>query len=116
MVGEGFGGPPARHGGFGSSMGCIEVSAEYNHTVNNILGNDTDVQKLISEGHTVTAIRPMLSSAIAADGTVTIKASTAIVTLQNDTSGFATAKVDVTNAKVTEIVIVTRTVIDKSTS
>ncbi len=115
MMGEEFGGRPGRHGGFGGSMNNIAVSTEYNQTVNNILANDTDVQKLISEGYNVTAIRPKLTSLIAADGTLTTKASTAVVALQNGTSGFATAKVDITNSKVTEIIIVTRTVIDKST-
>ncbi len=116
MMGEEFGGRPGRHGGFGGPMDNIEVNAEYNQTVNSILANDTDIQKLVSEGYSVTAIRPKITSTIAADGTVTTKASTAVVALQNGTSGFASAKVDITNAKVTEIVIVTRTVIDKSTS
>jgi hypothetical protein len=123
MLGDqGFGGEP----GFGGHRGCgprfmggmgnIEVSSEYAATVNAILNNDTDVQNLITEGYNVTSIHPIIKSVIGADGTVTTKATTAIVTLQNGTSGYATVSVDVEQAKVTRIVIITRTVIDKSTS
>lgn len=109
-------GPGGRGDAFGGPMGNIEVSSAYNQTVTNILGNDTDVQKLVSQGYNVTTINPILSSKIGADGTLTTKASTAIVTMQNGTSGFATVSVDITSAKVTQIEIITRTVIDKSTT
>ena len=113
----GRGDPGDRFGdAFGGSMGSIEISSAYNQTINNILGNDTDVQKLVSQGYNMTLIRPVLTSTINADGTVTTKASTAIVTMQNGNSGFATVSVDITNAKVTQIIIITRTVIDKSTT
>ena len=101
---------------FGGPMGNIEVSSAYNQTVSNILGNDTDVKNLVSQGYNVTSINPILISTIGADGTLTTKASTAIVTMQNGTSGFATVSVDITNAKVTQITVITRTVIDKSTT
>ncbi len=119
IMSGGFGGGPRSHGGrvFGcTSMGNIEVSSEYNSTVTAILDNDTDVQNLISEGYTVQSINPIFKTVIEADGTVTTKATTAVAFLQNGTSGYATAKVDITNAKVTEIVIITRTVIDKTNS
>jgi hypothetical protein len=110
----GFGGG---HGGHGhGSMGTIEVSAEYNQTVTAILNNDSDVTNLISQGYNVTSIRPIIKSTVSGDGTVTSKATTAIVELTNGTSGKAAVTVDITNAKVTQIVILTRTVIDKSTS
>jgi hypothetical protein len=48
--------------------------------------------------------------------TVTTQATAEIVTLQNGTSGIAFATADLTNEIVTQIVIITRTVIDKSTS
>lgn len=114
--GGGMAGPGGRGNGFGGPMGNIEVSSAYNQTVSNILGNDTDVQKLVSQGYNVTSINPILSSIIGADGTLTTQASTAVVTMQNGTSGFATISVDITNAKVTQIIIITRTVIDKSTT
>jgi hypothetical protein len=44
------------------------------------------------------------------------KATTATAMLQNGTSGYATVNVDVENARVTQIVIITRTVIDKTSS
>ena len=114
--GGGPGGFGGREGGFGGLTGDIQISSAFNQTVNKILGNDTDVQKLVSQGYNVTSIRPMLSSTIGADGTVTTTASTATVMMQNGTSGYATVSLDVANAKVTQIIIVTRTVIDKSTS
>ena len=95
-------------------MGNIEVSSEYTATVNAILGNDTDVQNLIAEGYNVTSIHPIVKNVIEADGTVVTKATTAMVTLQNGTSGFATISVDIEQAKVAQIVIITRTVIDKT--
>lgn len=119
MYGEpAFGGgqEPRFQGDMGSGMQNIEISSAYNTTVNTILSNDTDVQNLIAQGYNVTAIHPIIKSVIGADGTVTSQATTATVTMQNGTSGFATVNVDITNAKVTEITIITRTVIDKSSS
>ena len=123
MGDQGFGGGPGFGGGhrgcgprFMGGMDNIEVSSEYTATVNAILNNDTDVQNLINEGYNVTSINPIIKNVIGADGTVTTKAATAIVTLQNGTSGYAVASVDISQAKVTQIVIFTRTVIDKTTS
>lgn len=115
MAEAGFGGGR----GFGrgpGGVGNVEVSSEYAAAVNTILEGDTDVQNLIAEGYNVTSIRPIIRSVVEADGTVTVRATTAMVTLQNGTSGYAVASVDVSQAKVTQIVIFTRTVIDKSTS
>lgn len=114
MGDQGFGGGYG-HGGAGFA-GTIEVSAEYTQTVNNILGNDTDVQNLIAQGYNVTSINPIVKSVIGADGTLTSKATNATVTLVNGTSSYATVKINIEQAKVTQIVILTRTVIDKSTS
>lgn len=120
MDSQGFGCGPGRHGGprgmFMGKMNNIEVSSEYATKVNAILDNDSDVQNLISQGYNVTAINPIIKNVIEGDGTLATKATTAIVLLQNDTSGYATVNVDVTNAKVTQIVIITRTVIDKASS
>ena len=117
MMGEqGFGGGRGGHGRGMGGMGNIEVSSEYTASVNAILESDSDVQNLISQGYNVTTIRPNVKSVITADGTITTKATTANVMLQNGTSGYATVSVDVANAKVTQIVIVTRTVIDKTST
>ncbi len=116
----GFGGRSRGHGEHGESfmggIANIEVSTEYTANVNAILNNDTDVQNLISQGYNVTSINPVVKNVIQGDGTLVTQATTAIVTMQNGTSGYATVKVDVTNSAVTQIVTITRTVIDKSTS
>jgi hypothetical protein len=112
----GFGRGPRGHGGFMGSMGNIEVSSEYTANVNTILDGDSDVQNLISQGYNVTSINPIVKNVVEADGTLATKATTALVTLQNGTSGYATVSVDVEQAKVTQIVIITRTVIDKTTT
>ncbi len=115
MEGMGKGGHGG-HGGCMGGMGNIEVSSEYTESVNAILDADTDVQDLISEGYNVTSIKPIIKSVVEADGTVTTKATTAIVFLENGPSGHATVSVDVENAEVMQIVIITRTVIDKTSS
>ena len=117
---SGFGGGPGGHGGHGGSftggMANIEISTEYKANVNAILNNDTDVQNLISQGYNVTSINPVIKNVIQGDGTLVTQATTAIVMMQNGTSGYATVKVDVANSTITQIVTITRTVIDKSTS
>lgn len=97
-------------GGFGE----VTVSQEFKDNVINIAKNDSDVQQLLTTGYNITAVRPIISATVQADGTVTTKATTAIVTLTNDTTGRATVWVDLTQAKVTRIVITTSTVIEKS--
>ena len=117
MLGEqGFGGGQGYRGGVPGGIRNIEVSTEYNETVNAILEADSDMKALIAEGYNVTSIRPVIKNVVEADGTISTKATTAVVTLQNSTSGIAVADVDISQAKVTEIVIFTRTVIDKTGS
>jgi len=116
--GMGFGGghrsgPTEAFGG----LGAIEVSEEFEQKVTDIAENDSDVQNLLADGYNITAIRPIIKNVVDADGYVTTKATSAIVMLQKDTSdasGFASVSVDVEAAKVTQVVISTRTVIDKS--
>jgi hypothetical protein len=120
--GFGFGG---HHGGGmgelfrGPSGGCghgesVTVSQEYKDNVINITENDTDVQNLLAEGYNITGVRPLINTTIAADGTVSMKATNAIVTLTLNTIGKAVVWVNVEEAKVTRIEILTLTVIDKS--
>ena len=105
---------PMQPGNMGMlGMQDVQISSAYNSTVTSILNNDTDVKNLVAQGYNVTGIHPIIQSVIAGDGTVTTEATTAIVTMQNGTTGFATVTVDITNAKVTQIVNITRTVIDK---
>jgi len=121
MDSQGFGGGPGGHGGHGQMMGGmpgmngVEVSTEYAANVNTILGNDSDVQNLIAQGYNVTLINPIVKTAVQGDGTIVTQATNATVILTNGTSGFAAVNVDVANAKVTQIITITRAVIDKST-
>jgi hypothetical protein len=103
---RGFGGG---RGGFGP----ITVSEEYKDNVLNITESDTDVQALLAEGYNITGVRPIISTTVEGDGTVITKATTAIVSLQKDTTGWALAWVDVEQAKVAKIQILTITTIEK---
>ncbi len=122
MDNQGFNGGPGGHGGHGQMMGgmdsmnSIEISTEYTTNVNTILGNDSDIQNLIAQGYNVTSINPIIKAVIQGDGTIATQATNATVILTNGTSGFATVNVDVANAKVTQIITFTRTVIDKNTT
>jgi hypothetical protein len=111
----GFGGSrgPGPLGGRGG-YGPIQVSEEFQQNVVNIAKNDTDVQNLLAEGYNVTAVRPNISTVIDAQGYVTTRATTAVLILQKDTSGIAYVTVSVEDAKVTQIIILTRTVIEKT--
>jgi hypothetical protein len=100
-----------RHG-FGG-FGPIEVSEEFKQTVTNIAENDTDVQNLIADGYNVTSVRPIIKTVIDAEGNVVTKATNAVLTLQKDTTGHASVMINIEEAKVTQIIILTRTVIDK---
>jgi hypothetical protein len=113
--GPGFRGGPG-HGGRGGpgGYGSIQVSEEFQQNVINIAKNDTDVQNLLAEGYNVTSIRPVINSVIDAEGYVTTRATSAVLILQKDTSGCAFVSVNIEEAKVTEIVILTRTVIEKT--
>jgi hypothetical protein len=97
-------------GGFGA----VQVSDEFKQTVTGIAENDTDVQNLINDGYNLTSVTPIIQSVLNGDGTVVTKATSAVLTLQKDTTGHATVMVNIEEAKVTQIVILTRTVIDKS--
>ena len=99
--------------GFGWEGGNITVSQEYKDKVINIAQNDSDVQNLLANGYNITDVRPIINTIVEADGTVTMKATTAIVTLCQNTTGRAFVTVNVEEGKVTEIVILTRTVIEK---
>jgi len=93
--------------------GFIEVSEEFKENVINIAKTDTDVQNLLNEGYNITGVRPIIKTIVEGDGTVVTKATSAILMLQKDTTGLAVVTVDVENAKVTKIVILTKTVIQK---
>jgi hypothetical protein len=100
-------------GGFGG-FGPVEVSEEFTQTVTSIAENDTDVQNLIADGYNVTSVRPIIQTVIDAEGNIVTKATSAVLMLQKDTTGRASVMVSIEDAKVTQVVIQTITVIDKS--
>jgi hypothetical protein len=103
----GFGGPEGS-GGFGS----IQVSSDFTQNVTNIAKSDSDVQNLLNQGYNITSVRPVISTVVDGNGNVVTKASTADVILQS-TTGRAFVVVDLDQAKVTKIVTLTVTEIDK---
>ncbi len=115
----GFGGCRGGMRGFGRgaspSAGMpIIVSEEYRSNVINITESDSDIQNLLAQNYTIVGVKPIIKATVEGDGTVTLKATTAIVTLAKNTTGRAIVWVDVEQAKVTRIEIFSVTVIDKS--
>jgi hypothetical protein len=111
MMERGFGGMGPRGMGHGG-MGDIQVSADFTANVTNIANRDSDVQNLLSQGYNITSIRPVITTSVDGNGNVVTKASTADLTLIG-TNGRALVVVDLTQAKVTKIVTLTMTEIDK---
>jgi len=105
------------HGGrLGRGMGpwrSITISQEFKDNVINIAKNDTDVQNLLNDGYNATSIRPIINATVEADGSVTIKATSAVVILENNRTSRASVWVNLEEGKVTRVVILTRTVIEK---
>lgn len=91
----------------------MEVSEEFEANVIDIAKSDEDVQDLLDDGYNITGVRPIIKSVVEGDGSVVTKATSAIVMLEKDTTSRASVWVDLEEAKVTEIVILTRTVIEK---
>lgn len=94
--------------------GFIEVSEEYEANAIAIANEDGDVQELLSQGCTVAGVRPIIKTIVDGNGDVTTKATDAIVMLgSEDATTRASVWVDLEEGKVTQIVILTRTVIEK---
>ena len=106
------GGPRRGPRGWGRG-GFVEVSEEFEENVISIAESDEDVQALLDDGYSVAGVRPIIKSLVEADGNVETKAANAIVVLEKDETGRARAWVDLEETKVTKIVILTRTVIEK---
>lgn len=108
------GGPRGRGGLRGRGCcGFIEVSEEFEENVIDIATSDQDVQDLLDEGYNITRVRPIIKTVVEGDCDVVTKATGAIVMLEKDETSHAVVWVDLEEAKVTEIVILTRTVIEK---
>jgi hypothetical protein len=113
----GFGGSRGIGTEFGRSrgpegFGQMQVSSDFTANVTSIANNDSDVQNLLSQGYNITSIRPVISTSIDGNGNVIAKATTADLTLQS-TNGRAFVVVGLSQAKVTKIVSLTMTEIDK---
>jgi len=107
--------PGGLHGGL-RGRGCngfIEVSEEFKENVVNIAKNDSDVQDLLDDGYNITGVRPIIKAVVEGDGSVVTKVTSAIVMLKKDATARASVWVDLEEARVTKIVILTRTVIEK---
>ena len=101
--------------GLGGRFGCVEVSEGYEANAIAIAESDEDVQDLLTEGYSISGVRPIIKSIVDADGDVETKATRAIVVLEKeDATGHASVMVDLETSSVTKIVIITRTVIDKT--
>jgi len=96
-----------------NGFGQIQVSSEFTANVTSIAKADADVQNLLNSGYNITALRPIVSTLIDANGNVVTKASSAELILLKDTTGRAFVIVNVDQAKVTKIVTLTMTEIDK---
>ena len=102
-------------GARGGRFGLVEVSEEFEANVINIAENDLDVQELLANGYTIRNVKPIIKSIVDVDGVVTSKATKAIVMLENeDATSLAAVIVDLNEARVNKIVIITRTVIEKT--
>jgi hypothetical protein len=71
------------------------------------------VQNLLNQGYNITSIRPVISAVIDGNGNVVTKASTADVLLLGNNGSRSLVVVDLTQDKVTKIVTLTVTEIDK---
>ena len=98
-------------GGFGT--GAIQVSSDFTANVTNIVNSDSDVQNLLNQGYNITSIRPVISTVVDGNGNIVTTASTANVLLQGNNGSRALVVVDLTQAKVTKIVTIAVTEIDK---
>jgi hypothetical protein len=93
-------------------FGQIQVSSDFTANVTNIAKNDSDIQNLLTQGFNITSIRPIITTSIDGNGIIVNKATTADLTLQS-TNGRAFVVVDLSQNKVTKIVTLTMTEIDK---
>ena len=104
---------PRREPHGGHEFGSLEVSEDFEENVLTIAKSDEDVQVLLDEGYNITGVKPIIKSVVDGEGNVVTKATNAIVMLEKEDTGRAGVWVDIGEVKVTEILILTRTVIEK---
>jgi len=97
----------------GGCFGAIEVSEEYKENATNVAKSDPDVQNLLNSGYSIAGVRPIISTKIDANGNVVMKATSAVVQLEKDTTSRASVWVDLEAGKVTRIEILAMTIIEK---
>jgi hypothetical protein len=107
----GMSGPRGMDRGFGAQ--AIQVSADFTANVTNIAKSDSDVQNLLNQGFNITSIRPVITRSIDGNGNIVTQASTANVLLVGNNGSRSFVVVDLSQAKVTKIVTLTVTEIDK---
>lgn len=101
-------------GKFGCSarFGQIQVSSDFTANITNIAKNDSDVQNLLTQGYNITSIRPIIITNIDGNGNLVTKATAAdLILLGSNDKAFVV--VDLSQNKVTKIVTLTMTEIDK---
>jgi hypothetical protein len=103
----------ARGFGGGLGSGAIQLSADFTANVTNVAKSDSDVQNLLTQGFNITSIRPVITTSIDGNGNISTKASTANVLLEGNNGSRAFVIVDLSQAKVTKIVTMMITEIDK---
>lgn len=81
----------------------VVVSDEFKQKVINILQSDPDTATLLSQGYNVTLVKPIITATVAGDGSVTMRATKAVVVLCNGNGGRAVVYVDVEAGKVLAI-------------
>ena len=104
------------HRGGQNRMGAfrgIQVSSEFTQNVTTITQSDSDIQNLLNQGYNITSIQPVISTIIDGNGNIETKASTVHVLLEGDNGSRAFVVVDLSQAKVTKIVTLAVTIIEK---
>lgn len=95
----------------------VELSEGFKEKVLGIASGDGDVQKLLSEGYNVSDIKVAhVKLTVQENGQITMEADKAVLLLVKSDGGRAFVEVDLKAEKVTRIVIVNVTVIEKGTA
>lgn len=76
------------------------ISDEFKQKVVSILQKDSNVATLLNQGYNITNIKPIATMIVGGDGSVTFRATKAVVTLCNGNGGRAVVYVDVEGGKV----------------
>lgn len=95
----------------------IELSEGFKEKVLKIASSDGDVQNLLSEGYNISDIKIAHVKLVAQEnGQIFMEADKAILILTKNESSRAFVEIDLKTEKVAKIIIVSVTIIDKSTS